>query len=461
MLTFQRDSFVWNPLDQRNPRQVDYEGSGDYGDDEYDISVIRLAILIDSPWEATSQIFSTVSMQLKDDIKTFLSDIEEFQVDITMLKLNPTNQKDETMVLMDFSTQSEDNVLDAVKRKIEKAMKNSVKIGTYVIQPASENWWRPIDENSPFSPCSITELTCVSGQCVPITSRCNGIDDCGDGSDELNCAEENLPNDDSRPEYWDQNCNFGQHECDDGTCVDNALVCNGIVDCPSDASDESNCPSEGIVPKPSPQPVGCRADTQIVCPDGKTRICEVQRCDGVENCPKNPSDTKSWDEAGCIPFPNVTFVPPVVTTTAPIVPKFEVVVNPIEIVTSIGKTVTFTCTVDPLILLETISISWSKKEQNGEETFLTSMRTLTISNVQEYDQGEYICKGESSGVISTTTGTITIVTCGINQYMCNDLSCIDDSRKCDKFKDCPNGEDEENCRKFNFLSVYLNNLRAK
>ena len=72
----------------------------------------------------------------------------------------------------------------------------------------------------------------------------------------------------------------------------------------------------GIVPIPSEQPTGCRADTQIVCPDLKTRICEVERCDGVENCPKNPNEEKSWDELGCISFTNVTFEPPKPTTTA-------------------------------------------------------------------------------------------------------------------------------------------------
>ena len=110
-------------------------------------------------------------------------------------------------------------------------------------------------------------------------------------------------------------CNIGEHQCDSGKCLDKSFICNGIQDCPSDNSDERNCPAPGIVPIPSDQPSGCRADTQIVCPGSNTRICEVQRCDGVENCPKKPDQEKSWDEAGCIIFTNVTFEPPKVTTT--------------------------------------------------------------------------------------------------------------------------------------------------
>jgi hypothetical protein len=114
-------------------------------------------------------------------------------------------------------------------------------------------------------------------------------------------------------------CTFDQHQCDFGTCIAKSLICNGDVDCPDDNSDERNCPKPGLVPVPSPQPVGCRADTQIVCPDGKTRICEVQRCDGVENCPKfsvESLEEKAWDEKGCIQYPNVTFTPPIISTTS-------------------------------------------------------------------------------------------------------------------------------------------------
>ena len=48
------------------------------------------------------------------------------------------------------------------------------------------------------------------------------------------------------------------------------------------------------------------------------RICEVQRCDGTEDCPRiDPASglpmgegDKSWDEATCTDYANVTFEPP-------------------------------------------------------------------------------------------------------------------------------------------------------
>ena len=101
-------------------------------------------MVIDLPWESTSQQFPTVSQQIKDGINDFLSDIEDFQADTTMLKFNPTNDPDETLVLMDFSTISDEDTLKMVKNKIESAMRSYEKIGKFTIQPASENWWRPI-----------------------------------------------------------------------------------------------------------------------------------------------------------------------------------------------------------------------------------------------------------------------------------------------------------------------------
>ena len=35
--------------------------------------------------------------------------------------------------------------------------------------------------------CDTDEFTCLNGNCIPESTKCNTEDDCGDGSDELNC----------------------------------------------------------------------------------------------------------------------------------------------------------------------------------------------------------------------------------------------------------------------------------
>ena len=75
---------------------------------------------------------------------------------------------------------------------------------------------------------------------------------------------------------------------------------------------------------------------------------------------------------------------------------FRVIVTPSIIYAKIGQNVQFKCTVEPLALLETISISWSKSSKNNK--ILTSMRTLTIADVKSNDAGEYLCTGSTCNV---------------------------------------------------------------
>ena len=68
--------------------------------------------------------------------------------------------------------------------------------------------------------------------------------------------------------------------------------------------------------------------------DLKSRICEVQKCDGVDNCPLDPGEAVAWDERDCIPYENITFQPPLpprATTTTPLPPG--------ELSTGLGKKV--------------------------------------------------------------------------------------------------------------------------
>ena len=58
--------------------------------------------------------------------------------------------------------------------------------------------------------------------------RCDGIAECADHSDEMNCPV----------------CSELQFQCDKGQCVDVQLRCNGEPDC-ADGSDEQDCESTG------------------------------------------------------------------------------------------------------------------------------------------------------------------------------------------------------------------------
>lgn len=76
--------------------------------------------------------------------------------------------------------------------------------------------------------CSSEQFTCATGEidCIPMAWRCDGIAECADHSDEMNCPI----------------CSGLQFQCDKGQCVDAQLRCNGEPDC-ADGSDEQDCES--------------------------------------------------------------------------------------------------------------------------------------------------------------------------------------------------------------------------
>ncbi|XP_069750812.1 sortilin-related receptor isoform X2 [Narcine bancroftii] len=90
----------------------------------------------------------------------------------------------------------------------------------------------------PAGRCSNAEFSCsLSHNCIPNWKRCDGHQDCRDGSDEFKC-----------PTHPPLLCSNGT-VCDDGeTCVSLLERCDGFLDC-SDNSDEKNCSSDTTVYK--------------------------------------------------------------------------------------------------------------------------------------------------------------------------------------------------------------------
>ncbi|XP_060530301.1 low-density lipoprotein receptor-related protein 6 isoform X2 [Cylas formicarius] len=86
--------------------------------------------------------------------------------------------------------------------------------------------------------------------CIPISWRCDHQKDCSDGSDELDCPS----------------CRPNQFRCQDGQCIDKALVCDKTTNC-ADKSDEKNCCENGFQ-----------------CPHTEVCLPSSLVCDGNENC---------------------------------------------------------------------------------------------------------------------------------------------------------------------------------
>uniref|UniRef100_A0A8C2HAB8 Low density lipoprotein receptor-related protein 3 n=1 Tax=Cyprinus carpio TaxID=7962 RepID=A0A8C2HAB8_CYPCA len=87
------------------------------------------------------------------------------------------------------------------------------------------------------SSCENDEYLCGNGKCVPRSWRCNGLDECGDSTDERSCAAQPTPGRVSL-------CPPGTLQCSDiqsTRCLPVSLRCNGARDCP-DGSDEAHCP---------------------------------------------------------------------------------------------------------------------------------------------------------------------------------------------------------------------------
>ncbi|KAJ7322263.1 hypothetical protein JRQ81_018550, partial [Phrynocephalus forsythii] len=132
--------------------------------------------------------------------------------------------------------------------------------------------------------CNSGQFTCVYvKQCVALTAKCNRMEDCADGSDEMACPTENPTA--ASPRL----CKDTEFQCANQLCIPSLLRCDGVPDCMLN-EDEANCSIKDC------------SDGSLLCPSTNSCIPVSQLCDGIADCidfaPDESSCSDTWTGLG-------------------------------------------------------------------------------------------------------------------------------------------------------------------
>ncbi|KAK6169772.1 hypothetical protein SNE40_020761 [Patella caerulea] len=256
--------------------------------------------------------------------------------------------------------------------------------------------------------CEQSEFKCANNRCINTTLMCDGIDDCGDKSDE-HCFPGLL------------SCRKSDFLCNNHYCIAGNLICDGHDDC-YDNSDENpdKC---------------CYNNGTLQCKYGEC-YQENDRCDGFKEC------SNGADERGCKTCKPGNFhcSNDVCISNTSRCDGFRHCVSD-EVNCTSCQSDCFHCTNNRCIKSYSRCDGTNDCGDNSDET------NCVKCSVPAFLCPNKACVKRCNGVneCGDSSDELNCLQCDYPGFHCNNNKCIDSSKKCNHVDDCGDKTDESDC----------------